>query len=188
MCADLTLWIALPNISFSWTSLTAIWLWQGGLWIWLTSCVSGQQSDLYDIQYEWSQVMSSYHIVLVSCCQSSVMSQHFWHFNSSLYSLKPSNHEILDFMFNGIETVFVLEYLLDAYMKTMKHFTNTRELTEMEGDTWFSIISCCGLWCWTMWITWVHVSQCRCSITTTPDWSCNTGADMRIGDLWTRPM
>ena len=33
-------------------------------------------------------------------------------------------------------------------------------------------------------ITWVHVSTCRCSINTTPDWSCNTGADMHIGDLW----
>ena len=32
-------------------------------------------------------------------------------------------------------------------------------------------------------ITWVHVSTCTCIIDTTPDWSCNTGADMHIGDL-----
>ena len=27
-------------------------------------------------------------------------------------------------------------------------------------------------------ITWVHVSTCTCSINTTPDWSCITGADL----------
>ena len=32
-------------------------------------------------------------------------------------------------------------------------------------------------------ITWVHVSTCTCVINATPDWSCNTGADLHIGDL-----